>query len=130
MLPIDYKSTGTLYSELITAELKRKYIEEKPAFVQRVNDLVHALEQRDAWNSLTFDTIAPLFSKLQEVLEQLWWTVEATIKLRNADDIDTIKAAGYAALKAFELNATRCDIIRDIDAALGESAVTFLEKSY
>lgn len=133
MITIDYKSTGTLLNEFITANLKYKHIGAKPAFAQRIEDIRTALENRGmTFDSALFEQVKEEFEKLEVVLNDLWWAVEETIKLRNADkdDYDLIKAAGYAALKAFELNATRCDLIRDMDAKLGESGVTFLEKSY
>lgn len=135
MITIDYKSTGTLLNEFITANLKYKYIGAKPAFAQRIEDIHTALANRNITfygNCPLFDLVRPEFTQLETVLDELWWAVEETIKLRNADkdDFELIKAAGYAALKAFELNATRCDLIRDMDAKLGESGVTFLEKSY
>lgn len=135
MITIDYKSTGTLLNEFITANLKYKYIGAKPAFAQRIEDIRDALSRRHMYiidASPQFQLVKAEYDKLEVVLNDLWWAVEETIKLRNAnkDDYDLIKAAGYAALKAFELNATRCDLIRDMDAKLGESGVTFLEKSY
>lgn len=136
MITIDYKSTGTLLNEFITANLKFKYIGEKPEFRQRIEDLTEALSKRDVHFTTAgtdrFNLVAEEFSDLEVILDKLWWAVEASIKLRDADrnDLEAIKTLGFASVEAFELNAERCNIIRDMDNKLGEGHVTFLEKSY
>lgn len=135
MITIDFKSTGMLLNEYITAGLKFKYIGSKPEFKQRILDIIQALEKRDIIfhdEESKLKIIKEDYNKLKEVLENLWWAVETTILLRkaNQDDIDTIKKSGYAALAVFELNAERCNIVRQMDEKLGEQHITFLEKSY
>lgn len=131
MITIDYKSTGTLLNELATATLKYKYIGPKPEFKQRIVDLTKALNSRRAIRDKYHDA-RNLFLHLQLILEELWWAVEETIKLRHADPDDAIaiKNAGFAALRAFELNKQRTDTIREMDAIFGEAHITFLEKSF
>lgn len=134
-MSIEQKSTGTLLGEFITACLKLKYMGDKSLIAKRVIDLGHALNNRSITvysNETKFSLIEKEYKLLAGILDELWWAVEDTIVLRKADpnDMETIKKAGYAALKAFELNAKRCQIIQQIDRILGEEEFTFLEKSY
>jgi hypothetical protein len=135
MITVDYKSTGTLLSEYIVTNLKIKYIGVKPDFIRRLADLRTALLHRDIDltnidTSERFSLIKKEFNELEKVHEEIWLAVEDTVKLRNADDFETVKQSGYAALKVFELNVVRVNLTRVMDEKLGENSVSYLEKSY
>jgi len=136
-MSIDYKSTGTLFNELITTRLKIKNIGPKEPFIKREEDLIEALGKRRPWLE-RLDKIIDDLNELSRVLDKLWWEQEVLYQmidydfeedLRDQDERDLFDMA-WAGVNSIKLNKQRSDLTRRIDTILGEESSTVLEKSW
>lgn len=132
---IEYKSTGTLLDEYITAALKwnalRLENRDTSAVEQRLAELQLAINYRVADKS----QIEPVVVQLAEVLKECWDAQEVTREFVGVDDdddwiADNAMRIARAGIKAQVTNAQRNKLIRQIDEILGEQHRGQLEKTY
>jgi hypothetical protein len=128
---IDYKSTATLLNELITTRLKIKNMGEKPAFLERQDDLVEAITDRYSWEDIE-GRVGGYYDELREVSSKLWWEQEILYQYqkKRPENAHHFVECAYAGINSLELNAERSRLVRAIDEVLGELSSTPLEKSW
>ena len=127
MRDIEYKSTGMLFDELITAKLKRHY-HPSPESNMRVVQLQTAITRRNIYMS---PTLTALIRELEYVLHLCWDSQEIVMQAQKEStiymDYEKIARAGIMAQKT---NAERNKLIRAIDTHLNETDYMPLEKTY
>lgn len=133
---IELKSTGFLIDENITTDLKLIFFGETVEIRKRKDALDEVISKRIFESSVDTKKLFRLINKLRVVLEDCWDAQDEIMNINRmckadlkwyAQDYENI---AKAAIKAQELNAERNKLIRQIDALLGESEFSQLEKSY
>lgn len=135
-MSLEYKSTGALIDEWITARMKAQArpIEEnenRATLLKQLIDLRLAQKDQELVNSTEFRM---LMLELSFQLQLCWDAQEIVMKYQQIALDDLSQTALYAlargAVQAQVTNATRCKLVRDIDTMLGETDRTYLEKTY
>jgi hypothetical protein len=119
-MDIRIKSTGMLIDELITARMKiiaNPSEENTQRAVSLENAIQHRLQNKKA-------DISVFVNALTGMLKECW---DAQEIVSNSDNVYDVY---HAAKVAQQTNSVRNSLIREIDAALGEEAITPLEKTY
>jgi len=138
---VEYKSTGTLYDELFTADLKLKHWPNNKEIQERRHELGNVVQGRTNKFLEKFPLdemlersreIWTVSKELEAVLAECWAAQEMIMRHTSMDLMvygDTF-ALAVAAIQAQQTNALRNKLIRKIDSLLGEDENTQLEKTY
>lgn len=138
-MSIEYKSTGTLIDEMVTANLKViKSPKNKEENERRWNLLSDAVGKRFQQSDIPIwdERVVDLWQELSETLELCWEAQEVVMRYSEYVEDDSFYDPDYfercarGAVDAQKLNSKRNRLIRNIDELLGESNYTQLEKSY
>lgn len=132
-MSIEYKSTGSLIDEMVTALLKTtKTTKNKGGNEKRWNLLSDAISKRFEKSPVPIydERVVDLWQELSETLEACWDAQEEVMIFSDPQDYHEVERCAMAAIEAQRLNAKRNRLIRELDELLGESDYTQLEKSY
>lgn len=135
-MSLEYKSTGALIDEWITARMKAQ-ARPNQENEDRARQLRHIIDSRfmqkdpDIINSNEFRMF---MLELSFQLQLCWDAQEIVMKYQQIALDDLSQTALYAlarsAVQAQVTNAARCKLVREIDTVLGEADRTYLEKTY
>lgn len=138
---VEYKSTGVLFDEMFTADLKLEHWPDDQEVAARRHALGNAIQARllqkssiDSWNR--FKEVWTVAKQLKDVLRECWNAQEVVMQFtrsiteHEAFTNNTLLHVVSAAVTAQRTNAQRNKLIRQIDFLLQDSENAPLRKTY
>lgn len=124
---VELKTTGYLYSELYTIQLKKKYAKSKAQYEEaalREHLLIKVIQDRTVRKLLNMTILTEICTQLYATLQACWNAQEIVMDSQDPSEVF------YAAKETLRQNKRRNELIREIDALFGEQYFSYLEKTY